>query len=92
MDITTLFIILTACCIAWYIVACILIMNYLLKKGTKINWLLVRLLILSYVNRYKQLTNEESGKTGRLFYHFVISVNGALVFAILTILFAKGIL
>ena len=87
-----LFIVLAAACIVWYVVATIRIMDYVQKKGVKINWFLIRLLLPSYVGKYQKLTREETGKTGPLFYHWITSINAALVFAVLAILFMKGVL
>jgi hypothetical protein len=39
-----------------------------------------------YANRYKKITLEETGKTGSLFYHWIISINTALVFAVAAII------
>lgn len=85
---STLFIpvILAVICIVWYIVSSIQIMNYLTAHGVKINWFLIRLLLPSYVNQYKKLTREETGKTGKWFYHWIISINGLLVCAIIVLL------
>lgn len=92
MPATYLFAILAATCIVWYIVATIRIMDYVQKKGVKINWFLIRMLLFSYVGKYRKLTREETGKTGDWFYHFVIAINAALIFAILAILVKKGVL
>ncbi len=77
---------LAAMCIIWYIVATIQIMDYVRKKGVKINWFLIRLLLPWYVSRYQKLTREESGRTGAWFYHWIIAINGLLVFAVLAII------
>jgi hypothetical protein len=87
-DMSTLvvFVILAALCIVWYVVASIQIVNVLLKQGVKINWFLIRLLIPVYANQYKKLTHAQTGKTGCWFYHWVISVNGMAVFAVIAII------
>jgi hypothetical protein len=87
-----LFIVLAVLCLVWYIVATIRIMDYVQKKGVKVNWFLIRLLLFSYVGRYRTLTREETGKTGVWFYHFVVAINAGLVFAIIAVLIDKGIL
>ena len=87
-----IFVVLAAVSIVWYVVATIRIMDYVQKKGVKINWFLVRLLLPSYVGKYQKLTREETGKTGVWFYHWIIAINGLLVFAVLAILIDKGVL
>jgi hypothetical protein len=62
----------------------IMITAELEKRGVKINWFLLRLFIVTrYLNQYRDITRQESGKTGPLFYWFVIAMNVALVSAIL---------
>ena len=87
-----IFVVLAAVSIVWYVVATIRIMDYVQKKGVKINWFLIRLLLPSYVSKYQKLTREETGKTGIWFYHWIIAINGLLVFAVLAILIDKGVL
>ena len=87
-----LIIVLAVACIVWYIVATIRIMDYVQKKGVKINWILIRLFLPSYVSTYQKLTREETGKTGIWFYQWIISINGLLVSALIAILIKKGVL
>ena len=53
---------------------------------TKINFIFIKVLIPIYAHRYKKITFEESGKIGSLFYHWVIAINMALVFAVAAII------
>jgi hypothetical protein len=39
-----------------------------------------------YANKYKKITFEETGKVGKLFYHWLLAINTALVFAIAAII------
>ncbi len=55
------------------------IIDYLSKRGVKINYFLLRLMIIPYADRYRKLTKQEDGKTGRLYYVWLGSVNMALV-------------
>jgi hypothetical protein len=62
----------------------IMITAELEKRGVKINWIFLRVFIVSrYLNQYRDITRQESGKTGPLFYWFIIAMNVALVTAIL---------
>jgi len=79
---STVFIVLALICVACGIAAAMMIASFLSKRGVKINYLLLRLLIFGYVRQYRQVTMEESGKPGPLFYMFVTSWILALVFAV----------
>ncbi len=57
--------------------------NYLQTRGQDINWVFLRLFILKYVSQYRYTTIKESGRSGPLFYPFVVSMNLALLFAVL---------
>ncbi|MFZ2053480.1 MAG: hypothetical protein WAU81_04710 [Candidatus Aminicenantales bacterium] len=57
-------------------------MHELSKRRVKINFILLRLYLIKYIHQYKQLTLKETGKIGPLYYPCIISVNLALVFAI----------
>jgi len=52
------------------------------SRGYPVNWLWIRLYIIKYVHQYKKITVRESGRPGPLFYPFVISMNAALLFAL----------
>ena len=79
---STVFIVLALICVACGVAAAMMITSFLSKRGVKINYLLLRLLIFGYVRQYRQVTMEESGKPGPLFYMFVTSWIIALVFAV----------
>jgi hypothetical protein len=68
------------------VVLSIIITAQLQKRGVKINFFLIRLLIPKYVHQYKTITLEEQGSVGGLFYGWVISINVALIFAVAGIL------
>jgi hypothetical protein len=69
--------------VGWGIVSMIAITNFVSERGTKINFFLYRIYIIKYVNQYKRITEEESGKPGLWFYSFVISMNLALVLTVI---------
>ena len=62
-----------------------MITAFLSKRGTKINYFLIRIYIYKYINQYRKITMEENGKVGPLFYSFIVSFILALVFAIVGI-------
>jgi hypothetical protein len=58
------------------------IVHELSKRGVKINIVLLRLYLIKYISQYKQITREETGKVGPLYYPCVGSVILALVLAV----------
>ena len=76
------FAILSATC---GIVSSIVIASFLSRRGIKINYLFIKILILKYVHRYRKITLQETGKPGSWFYSYIISMNIALIFAIIGI-------
>ena len=52
------------------------------KRGIKISFLWLRLFIFKYMHQYKQMTKEETGKVGPLFYPCIVSINMALVLTV----------
>ena len=82
---SNLFFILALVSVVLGIVTMIRIVSFLSKRGVKINYLFIRLFILRYVNQYRKITIEENGKPGPWFYRFIISMNLALLFAVVGI-------
>ena len=67
----------------WGVASSAMIVGELQKRGVKINWFLLRLFIATrYLGQYRDITRKETGRTGWLYYSFVISMNTALVAAI----------
>ena len=77
--------------ILWGVFSSIKITIYLSNRGIKINYFLIKILIIKYANQYRKITKEEDGKTGPWFYSIVGSMYLALVLAIIgLVLKAKG--
>jgi len=68
------------------IVFMIMIVSFLSMRGIKINYIFLRLYIIKYINQYRKITIEENGKPGHLFYAFIVSMNLALVLAVIGII------
>ena len=79
---TNIFFVLAIICVLWGVASSVLIISFLSKRGIKINYLLLRIYIYKYVNQYRKITIEETGKVGPLFYSFITSFILALIFAI----------
>jgi hypothetical protein len=73
----------------WGIISSILIASFLSKRGIKINLLFFRILVLKYIHQYHQITKQENGKPGPWFYAYIVSMNLALVLAILGFVFKR---
>lgn len=69
--------------VAIFVICSMTIVGELMKRGIKINFFLLKLYIIKYINQYKRITTEESGKPGPLFYPCIVSVNLTLVFALI---------
>ncbi|MEJ2506800.1 MAG: hypothetical protein P8Y81_11125 [Ignavibacteriaceae bacterium] len=87
MNITIFLAVLAFIAVAWYIVSGIRIVSELQKRKQKINFIFIKMMLPVYAHRYKKITFEETGKVGLLFYHWVISINTALVLAVAAIIF-----
>jgi uncharacterized oligopeptide transporter (OPT) family protein len=81
-----LFFALAIVCAAWAIVSSIVISSFLSKRGVKINLLFFKILVLKYIHQYHKITMQEKGKPGPWFYSYIISINLALICAIIGML------
>lgn len=56
------------------------------RRGVKVSFVWLRLMVLKYLHEYARLTREETGHVGPLFYHYIVPLNVALVmFVILAV-------
>ena len=69
--------------VIWGIVAGMLIFSALQKRGEKVSFIWIRLMLPLYVYRYAQMTRAETGRVGPLFFHYVVAFNLALVAAVI---------
>ena len=74
-------------CALWAVTAAVLIAVHVSRRGSRVSFLWLRLMILKYLHEYARITREETGQVGPLFYHYVVPLNIALVvFVVLAIL------
>jgi hypothetical protein len=85
MELKYYYLILAACCGVWNAITGTIIYFDLRARGEKVNFFLLRMMAPWYAHRYRKITREETGRTGPLFLHWIISINGALVFAVAAI-------
>ena len=86
MDLTIFFAVIAFIAVGWYIVSGIMIYSELQKRGQKVYFVFLNFMLPVYASRYKKITLEETGKVGSLFYHWLIAIKTALVFAIAAII------
>ncbi len=82
---STVFLAAALISVFWGIVSSIKIVSFLMSRGRKINFFLLKLMIIKYVHDYQIITSSENenGHAGPWFYSYVTSMNLALVFAII---------
>lgn len=83
MNALTFFMSLALAAVVVNIVCSMLIVGELQKRKVKINFFLLKLLLPKYAHQYKQITLQETGKVGALFYGWLASINATLVIATL---------
>ena len=84
---SNVFIALAIICVLCGVVSSIMIVSFLSNQGIKINYFLLRLLLPKYVEQYKKIMIEKSGRPGSLYYTFVVSMISGLVLAVIGLLF-----
>ena len=77
---------IVAIAVIWHVAATMMIYEALRKRNLKVSFIFLRLLAPKYASQYRETTRKETGKTGPLFYHWIVSINTAWVAAILLIL------
>ena len=88
MDATmALLVSIAVCGVIWHVVTTILIYNDLRQRNQPVSFILLRLMSPWYASRYREITRTETGKTGPLFYQWLISINTALVCVLLAVIF-----
>ncbi len=80
---STVFLALAILCVLVGVVLMMAMTSAVQARGQKINWLFSRLFVLKYISDYRHFTIKEAGRSGPLFYPFIISMNLALVFTVL---------
>jgi len=83
---SNVFIALAIICVLCGVVSSIMIVSFLSNQGIKINYFLLRLLLPKYVEQYKKIMIEKSGRPGSLYYTFVVSMISGLILAVIGLL------
>jgi hypothetical protein len=82
MELSTVLLTVAVLSVIWGVADAILLAVWLDKRGYPINMLLFRVLIIRYLNQYRDETLKETGKVGPLFYSYIVAMNLALVCAV----------
>ena len=82
MAISTVLLAIAIISAVWGSVSSVVIAAALQKRGVKVSFLFLRVLILKYIGQYRDVTRKETGRTGPWYYSFVIAMNLALVTAV----------
>ncbi|MBU0743420.1 hypothetical protein KKG45_13705 [bacterium] len=77
------FLFLAILSVAWGVATSLRITAWLQKRGVKINYVFIRMMIIRYVHQYREMSRTEFGHAGPLFYNYVIAMNIALVCAVI---------
>ena len=72
-------------CGGWAVAASLFITRELERRGVRVSYLWLRVMMLQYLGQYRRVTLEETGQVGSLFYHYVIPLNLALVLTIILV-------
>jgi hypothetical protein len=67
----------------WAVGTAVCLYEALRRRGERVSFIWLRVMIPSYLNRYRAITRAESGRTGPLFHSWIVSINLALVFFII---------
>ena len=68
--------------VLWGVISAVMIAGALRKRGIRVSVLFLRVMIFKYLGQYRDVTRKETGRTGPLFYSYVIAMNLALVTAV----------
>lgn len=75
--------------LGWFAVSSVRICADRQNRGLKVNYLWMRLLIIKYASQYRNMTLEETGRVGPLYYQFIGSINLAWIMALTGLILMK---
>ncbi len=62
-----------------FVITTMMIATYLRKRGEKVQFLWIKLMMISYADQYRKISRKETGRVGVLYYIWIISINLALL-------------
>ncbi len=79
-------------CGIWASVIAVLITRWLDQRGLQTPFPLIRLFLFRNIGRYREMSQNETGRVGPLFYWYIVSINAALVLALVALfVYTSGI-
>jgi hypothetical protein len=69
----------------WATIAGYRIGAWLSRHGVRVNWLLYRATMPWHVHQYRKMTKESDGRAGPLYSQFIVAIDLALVFAVISL-------
>jgi len=85
MSTEIILLVIAVLCAFWFVISSVLIYENLKRRGQKVSFFWLRALAPMYAFQYKKITRSETGRTGLLFYHWIISINAALFFVLVAL-------
>ncbi len=79
MSMSTVLIAIALISALWGVVSTMAIADALQKRGVKVNWIFLRMMILKYIGQYSAVTRKETGRAGPWSSSYIIAMNLALV-------------
>lgn len=62
-------------CVAWNLAVTMLVYYSLRRRQFPVSFFWLRVAILKYLDQYREVTRQESGRTGSLYYQWLASIN-----------------
>ena len=62
-------------CGIWNVVITLLVYEALRRRNYPVSFLWLRVAILKYLGQYRDVTRQETGHTGHLYYQWFVSIN-----------------
>lgn len=82
MIVSNLFLVLAAVCAVWSVVAAAMVAKSVERHGLKTPPLFIGTLVFRNLSKYKEVTRKREGRTGLLFYSYVVPINLAWIFVL----------
>lgn len=83
MTLFTFFLSLALLAAVTNVIFSMLIVGELQRRKVKINFFLLRLYLPKYAQQYKQISLQETGEVGGLYYGWLVSINAAWILAVI---------
>lgn len=82
MNVTNVLLFLAAVCGVCSVVSAVLVAKAMERFGIKTPFPFIGVLVFRNLHMYQEVTRKETGRTGPLFYTYVVPINLAWVFAL----------